>query len=114
MDYFYYLVNIKKVTVGGGNRQVTFSDFWTLKIFPKIENTPIKWSRLENNFHITPRFGSVINYIPDKNILYLHAGQNFLMNEHYADLYKIKINIEKKEIAEKSKNEKITKKLIQI
>ena len=96
MDYFYYSVDCIKEKLGGGNRVLTFNDFWSLKIVHKNEAISLKWSKIENTFNIPPRFGSVINY--DKSTLFIHAGQNFLMNECYADFYKIKLNINKSEV----------------
>ena len=93
MDCFCYSVDCIKENLGGGNRVLTFHDFWSLKIVNKNEGLTFKWNRIDNTFNIPPRFGSVVNYISDKNILFLHAGQNFLMNECYADFYKIKLNI---------------------
>ena len=52
-----------------------------------------KWNKIENNFEMSPRFGSTSNYLPIKNVLFIHGGQNFMINECYADLYKIQINI---------------------
>ena len=58
--------------------------------------------KVENNLDIAPRFGSISNYIPEKNLLLIHGGQNFMINECYSDFYKIKLNFNKPESDNKS------------
>ena len=92
-----------KRKLGGGNRVTTFHDFWSLRLIQKNEAISYKWSKLENNFEMAPRFGSVLNYVSTKNSLFIHGGQNFMINECYSDLYKIKLNINLPETDSKSK-----------
>lgn len=92
-----------KRKLGGGNRVTTFHDFWSLRIVHKTEGILYKWRKLENNYEMAPRFGSAINYIPAKNTLFIHGGQNFMINECYSDLYKILLNVTFPETENKSK-----------
>ena len=82
-----------KRKLGGGNRVATFHDFWSLRLIQKNDGLIHKWSKLDNNFEMAPRFGSVLNYASNKNTLFIHGGQNFMINECYSDLYKIQLNV---------------------
>lgn len=82
------LVNVNNgecLLFGGGSREGTYNDFWTLNTKDKT------WGELKTvSCHIPPRFGCV-GVIANSD-LYIHGGQNYLESKFYADMLHVKLN----------------------
>jgi len=93
------LLNINKgefILFGGGNREKTFNDFWHLK----IHKNSFEWQEIICSSEISCRFGiaGVVivngeNNNKDKDInIFVHGGQNYFENKHYADMILLNLN----------------------
>ena len=105
------LLNISKnefILIGGGNREKTFNDIWHLRIEERVsKNYEIIWSEIniKSNLSFQPRFGtagvkinteeqgSSTSNTSTTSTIWLHGGQNYFENKHYADMTQFKFNI---------------------
>jgi hypothetical protein len=81
------------ILLAGGNREKTFNDIWHMSL---TSNNEVIWNEVKNKSNQTfqPRFGcaGVTSKIEEGVVnIWLHGGQNFFENKHYADMILLKI-----------------------
>jgi hypothetical protein len=96
--------------IGGANREKPYNDMWQLKVLKEKDTNSYnyEWSeiKLEMNNIFYPRFGTAgIILDPELNnslthkledaVIWLHGGQNYFENKHFADMYQINLVREK-------------------
>jgi len=81
------------ILIAGGNREKTYNDIWHMSI---TSNNEVIWNEIKNKYNHTlqQRFGcaGVTSKTEDGVInIWLHGGQNFFENKHYADMVLLKL-----------------------